>query len=135
MGTPELAGYRIIVLTNQLSWSWVAASFPRPPAKRAVVIALVAALSQLGNIAGSYVWGLKANGYRGSYGIVTAMFGTTIIGCWVLRVILVNLNKKLEAGEKAWESSRHVTEKTQRVEHLESSDEALAMKRGFRYLI
>ncbi|KAL7418282.1 hypothetical protein Q5752_006738 [Cryptotrichosporon argae] len=116
-------------------YSWISASFPRPPAKRAVAIALVNAFSQLGNIAGSYVWGLKANGYRQSYGIVTAMFGVTIAGCWIFRMVLVRLNAKLEAGETAWETKADVVDKTQRVEHMETKDEALKMKQGFRYLI
>ena len=34
-------------------YTWVSNSFPRPPSKRAVVVALVNAFSQLGNIAGS----------------------------------------------------------------------------------
>lgn len=37
-------------------YSWISSSFPRPPAKRAVAIALINAFSQLGNVAGSYVW-------------------------------------------------------------------------------
>ncbi|KAG8898875.1 hypothetical protein FRB99_007087 [Tulasnella sp. 403] len=36
-------------------YSWISNTFPRPPAKRAVALALVNAFSQLGNIAGSYV--------------------------------------------------------------------------------
>ncbi|KAG9584273.1 MFS general substrate transporter, partial [Aureobasidium melanogenum] len=44
-------------------YSWISSSFPRPPAKRAVAIALVNAFSQLGNVAGSYVWDLTENGY------------------------------------------------------------------------
>ncbi|KAK4689352.1 hypothetical protein P7C73_g766, partial [Tremellales sp. Uapishka_1] len=116
-------------------YSWISSSFPRPPAKRAVAIALINAFSQLGNIAGSYVWAMKANGYRNSYGVVTAMFGVTILGCFVFRTILVRLNKKLEAGEKAWEPKADITAKTQRVEHLETQDEALNMMKGFRYLI
>lgn len=36
--------------------SWVSNSIPRPPAKRAVALAFINAFSQLGNIAGSYVW-------------------------------------------------------------------------------
>ncbi|GFZ48538.1 hypothetical protein JCM24511_06286 [Saitozyma sp. JCM 24511] len=116
-------------------YSWISSSFPRPPAKRAVALALINAFSQLGNIAGSYVWGMTENGYRKSYGTVTAMFGITIVGCFLFKLILVNLNKKLEAGEKAWESKPDVVNKTRAVEHLESSDEALAMKKGFRYLV
>ncbi|WRT70375.1 uncharacterized protein IL334_007373 [Kwoniella shivajii] len=116
-------------------YSWISSSFPRPPAKRAVAIAMVNAFSQLGNIAGSYVWKLDANGYRKAYGIVTAMFGVAIIGAFIFRMILVNLNKKLEAGEQAWETRPDVTDKGQRLEHVERNDEALDMKRGFRYLI
>ncbi|WVN84904.1 uncharacterized protein L203_100040 [Cryptococcus depauperatus CBS 7841] len=116
-------------------YSWISSSFPRPPAKRAVAIALVNAFSQLGNIAGSYVWGLKANGYRKSYGIVVSMFGITIIGCFLFRQILVNLNKRLEAGEAAWEAKEDVTDKGQKLEHFEQRDEALNMRKGFRYLL
>ncbi|KEQ92715.1 hypothetical protein AUEXF2481DRAFT_68320 [Aureobasidium subglaciale EXF-2481] len=117
-------------------YSWISSSFPRPPAKRAVAIALVNAFSQLGNIAGSYVWDLKANGYRKSYGIVTAMFGITIVGCVVMKMILVNLNKKLEAGEAAaWASRPDVAEHTAEKEFLDNPDEALRMRQGFRYLV
>ncbi len=34
-------------------YTWVSNSFPRPPSKRAVAVALVNALSQTGNVAGS----------------------------------------------------------------------------------
>jgi len=55
--------------------AWLSTSFPRPPAKRAVALALINAFSQLGNVAGSYVWP-KPWGptYRNSYGIVSADF-------------------------------------------------------------
>ena len=36
------------------------------------------------------------------------MFGVTIIGCFIFKLILVRLNKRLEAGEKAWESKKDV---------------------------
>lgn len=123
------------VADQTCSYSWISSSFPRPPAKRAVAIAMVNAFSQLGNIAGSYVWNLSENGYRKSYGIVLAMFGITIVGCFIFRMILVNLNKKLEAGETAWEAKEDVTDKAQTLEHLEQKDEALKMRKGFRYLV
>ncbi|WVQ84894.1 hypothetical protein IAT38_007057 [Cryptococcus sp. DSM 104549] len=116
-------------------YSWISSSFPRPPAKRAVAIAMVNAFSQLGNIAGSYVWGLKENGYRKSYGIVLSMFGVTIAGCFIFRWILLGLNRKLEAGEAAWEAKEDVTDKGQKLEHFEQKDEALKMRKGFRYLV
>jgi predicted MFS family arabinose efflux permease len=117
-------------------YSWISSSFPRPPAKRAVAIALVNAFSQLGNVAGSYVWALTENGYRKSYGIVLSMFGVTIVGCIIMKMILVNLNKKLEAGEAAaWATRPDVLEHTAEKEFLESPDEALRMRQGFRYLV
>ncbi|KAH7318061.1 major facilitator superfamily domain-containing protein [Stachybotrys elegans] len=116
-------------------YSWISSSFPRPPAKRAVALALINAFSQLGNVAGSYVWALPDNGFRSSYGIVLAMFGVTIAGCWAFRAILANLNRKLEAGEAAWETHRDVADQTARIEYLDSPDEALRMKKGFRYLV
>ncbi|EAQ86289.1 hypothetical protein CHGG_07542 [Chaetomium globosum CBS 148.51] len=73
---------------------------PAPPAKRAVAIAMINAFSQLGNVAGSYVWDLKDNGFRKSYGIVTAMFGVTILGCFVFKLVLVRMNKQLEEAER-----------------------------------
>lgn len=92
------------VLTSSYSfivfYSWISSSFPRPPAKRAVAIAMINAFSQLGNVAGSYVWDLKDNGFRKSYGIVTAMFGVTILGCFVFKLVLVRMNKQLEEAER-----------------------------------
>jgi MFS family permease len=110
-------------------YSWISSSFPRPPAKRAVAIAMVNAFSQLGNVAGSYVWDLPENGFRKSYGIVLSMFGVTIVGCFLFRLILQGLNKKLEATEVAAD-----TEKTTQAE-VEDLDEALRMRKGFRYLV
>ncbi|KAF5025363.1 hypothetical protein F66182_2528 [Fusarium sp. NRRL 66182] len=117
-------------------YSWISSSFPRPPAKRAVAIAMINAFSQLGNVAGSYVWDLKENGYRKSYGIVLSMFGVTVVGCYLFRMILIDLNKKLEKGEaNAWETRQDVAAHTAAAETLDSPDEALRMKRDFRYLI
>lgn len=115
-------------------YAWISSSFPRPPAKRAVAIAFINAFSQLGNVAGSYVWNLKDNGYRKSYGIVTSMFGITIVGCLGLRIVLSNLNAKLEAKEKAWDAQNSAGQYGMEIRHTEA-DEALRMQRGFRYLV
>ncbi|KOS17141.1 putative transporter [Escovopsis weberi] len=109
-------------------YSWISSSFPRPPAKRAVAIALINAWSQLGNVAGSYVWDLKANGFRKSYGIVLAMFGVTIVGNYVFKMILHGLNRKLEEAETA----EHGKQAEAVGQH---EDEALRMRKGFRYLV
>lgn len=111
-------------------YSWISSTFIRPPAKRAVALAMINAFSQLGNIAGSYVWKMKENGYRKSYGIVLAMFGVAIFGCFLFRMILVAENKKLdqieaEAGGEGQADKRDAT-------HVENPN---APKRGFRYLV
>lgn len=116
-------------------YSWISSSFPRPPAKRAVAIAMINAFSQLGNIAGSYVWGLEDDGFRKSYGIVLSMFGITILGCYGFKLMLVNLNKKLDAGEEAWETRPDVAQQTANIELMDNTDEALRMRSGFRYLV
>jgi predicted MFS family arabinose efflux permease len=115
-------------------YSWISSSFPRPPAKRAVAIAMINAFSQLGNIAGSYVWNMKENGYRKSYGLVTAMFGVTIFGCYVFKVILQRLNKQIDDGETAWVTSGDVAEQTAKTEGV-SVEEGTKLRRGFRYLV
>jgi hypothetical protein len=91
---------------------------------------MINAFSQLGNVAGSYVWNLKKNGFRQSYGIVTAMFGVTIIGCLVLRVVLSNLNKKLEEQQRALDTQPDLAE-----EVMNHADESMRMQKGFRYLV
>ncbi|CAN8103904.1 unnamed protein product [Discula destructiva] len=137
MSTLNTAG-RYVALFLQASsyagfivfYSWISSSFPRPPAKRAVALAAINAFSQLGNVAGSYVWGLKADGYRKSYGIVTAMFGITIFACYAFKVILVRLNTKLERAELEGDAREDVADQT-----AEMEDEALRMRKGFRYLV
>lgn len=104
-------------------YSWISSSFPRPPAKRAVAIALINAFSQIGNIAGSYVWFDEANEYRKSYGIVAAMFGATIIGSLGFRTMLSRLNRELELREAEPEALE------------DSADEKLRLSKGFRYLV
>jgi MFS family permease len=115
-------------------YSWISSSFPRPPAKRAVAIAMINAFSQLGNICGSYVWNMKANGYRNSYGVVTAMFGVTIAGCYAFRVILVRLNKRLDDGTDAWVVKDDIAEQTAKTEGVDVEEGARKMQ-DFRYLI
>lgn len=95
-----------------------------------MAIAIINAFSQLGNVAGSYVWNLEDNGFRGSYGIVTAMFGLTILGCLAFRLILSNLNKKLDEQQRAVEDQPELEE-----EMMNQANEALRMQKGFRYLV
>jgi hypothetical protein len=123
--TASYAGYIVF-------YSWISTSFPRPPAKRAVAIALINAFAQLGNVAGSYVWNLEENGYRKSYGIVSAMFGATIVGALIFRMMLSRLNKQLEEQDQAWVAQPDA-DVAQQV--MDKPDEALRMQKGFRYLV
>ncbi|EIN10908.1 MFS general substrate transporter [Punctularia strigosozonata HHB-11173 SS5] len=80
--------------------AWVSNSVPRPPSKRAVALAFINAFSQLGNIAGSYVWPTGwGPSYTNSYAITISSFGFCIILCFVFRMHLQTLNKKLEERE------------------------------------
>ena len=75
------------------------------------------------------MWSLKANGFRGSYGIVTAMFGATVVGALVLRTMLARMNKQLEERE-AWGTQPDVAQQMN-----DEADEAQKMQMGFRYLL
>lgn len=116
-------------------YSWISSSFPRPPAKRAVAIAMINAFSQLGNVAGSYVWDLKENGYRKSYGIVTSMFVATIIGAWAIRMMLVRLNKKLARGEieADWETNSDAATRAVKSVTFVGGEVAVKERPAFRY--
>lgn len=103
-----------------------------------MALAAINAFSQFGNIAGSYVWNLEADGFRKSYGIVTAMFGVTIAGCFVFKMSLMQLNKKLEAEEMAELDAGEDgpgAHAAATATESKTSDEALNMRKGFRYLV
>lgn len=110
-------------------FSWISSSFPRPPAKRAVALAMINAFSQTGNICGSYVWKLKANGYRIAYAVVLAMFVVAAFGCYLFKLILLNENKKLEALEREVEATEPGKDTVLHVE------EGVTLRKGFRYLV
>ncbi|KAH7344160.1 MFS general substrate transporter [Rhizoctonia solani] len=116
--------------------SWVSNSIPRPPAKRAVALAFINAFSQLGNVAGSYVWPRAWEPtYRKSYAICIACFGLAIAMAFFLRQHLIHLNKRLDRGE-AVEGISERTEAIQEAAELEGVPvEELRMRRqGFRFL-
>ncbi|KZT13068.1 MFS general substrate transporter [Laetiporus sulphureus 93-53] len=80
--------------------AWVSNSIPRPPAKRAVALAFINAFSQLGNIAGSYVWPSKWGlSYRYSYAICIAANGMCIVLCYAFKRHLERLNARMEREE------------------------------------
>ncbi|OJT09055.1 hypothetical protein TRAPUB_80 [Trametes pubescens] len=81
--------------------TWISNSIPRPPSKRAVALAFINAFSQLGNIAGSYVWP-KAWGlsYSNSYAICISTNGLCIIMCYVFKRHLERENAKFAKKEQ-----------------------------------
>lgn len=117
-------GLMLAPLSDVIMYSWMASSFPRPPALRAVAIALLNAVSQLGNIAGSYIWD-KSWGptYRNSYIITLVCFAVGAVLNFVFAMMLRRMNKQLEERERAWEAD----------EGREREEEALP--RGFRFLV
>ncbi|KAI0729320.1 MFS general substrate transporter [Fomitopsis betulina] len=81
--------------------AWLSNSIPRPPAKRAVAIAVINAFSQLGNIAGSYIWPTGwGPTYRYSCVICIATSGFCIILCYGFKLHLEHLNHQLEKRER-----------------------------------
>ena len=81
--------------------AWISNSIPRPPSKRAVALALINAFSQLGNVAGSYVWPSNwGPTYHNAYAICIATNGFTIVMCYVFKRYLEAQNKKAELKEE-----------------------------------
>lgn len=79
-------------------YAWVSNTFARPPAKRAVAVAFVNAFSQLGNVAGSYVWpSMWGPTYTNSYAICISTGGFSILLLAFMKVHLERKNKKMDA--------------------------------------
>jgi len=120
-------------------FAWLSNTLPRPPAKRAVSLAFINAFSQLGNVAGSYVfpsnWGPT---YRFSFAICLAMFGMSIIMVFVMRSHLMLENKKMDRGERVAGAmeTREEEEELRRTAELEgvSIEEVRANRKKWRYL-
>lgn len=73
------------------------------------------------------------NGYRNSYGVVTAMFGVTIIGCLIFRAMLIRLNKRLDEGIDTWVVHGDVAEQTAATEGV-NLEEGMKIMAGYRYM-
>lgn len=57
-----------------------------------------------------------------------------MVGCYIFKVILQRLNKKLDEGEAAWETRGDVAERTAEVEGM-TIEEGQRMMKGYRYLV
>jgi len=90
---PGIYGGFVIVL------AWISNSIPRPPAKRAVALAFVNAVSNSSSIYASYMYPKSAGPrYVVAMSVNSVMCFIAICAAFVLRVILVRLNKKLDQG-------------------------------------
>ncbi|KXN84326.1 hypothetical protein AN958_12741 [Leucoagaricus sp. SymC.cos] len=115
---------------------WVSNAVPRPPAKRAAAMAIVNGCGNLGNLIGSYTWkaawGPK---YHQSMAISLSGLVLSTLLSIVIRQVLINKNKKLDADEKAAMdiADRERVEEAARLEGL-TFDQAMERRKGFRYL-
>ncbi|KAG2338781.1 MFS general substrate transporter [Suillus weaverae] len=92
------AGYMVF-------WGWVNNTFTGEPAKRAVAVALVNALAQAGNIAGSYAWQSRwGPTYRYSYAVCIAALGVSTGICGGMHMHLKRLNEQNARKERDNES-------------------------------
>jgi hypothetical protein len=62
------------------------------------------------------------------------MFGVTIAGCLIFKIILVRLNKRLDDGLDAWVVHDDVAEQTAAVEGVDVEEGKKKMG-DFRYLV
>ncbi|QRW04887.1 major facilitator superfamily transporter [Ceratobasidium sp. AG-Ba] len=102
---------------------------------RAVALALINAFSQLGNIAGSYVWPSKwGKTYHYSYAICIACFGVAIIMCYAFRMHLITLNQRLDNGEvvEGMQERQDAMEEAAELEGV-TVEEIRARRKGFRF--
>ncbi|KAG2155721.1 major facilitator superfamily domain-containing protein [Suillus clintonianus] len=81
--TPILSGYLVL-------WGWINNTFAREPAKRAVVIALINAVGQIGN----------GPTYRYSYAISIAAIGVSTAMFGGMHLYLKHLNEQIERNER-----------------------------------
>ncbi|KAL0576310.1 hypothetical protein V5O48_005686 [Marasmius crinis-equi] len=85
------AGYIVLL-------AWISNTFIRSAKERAVAIAFINGFSQLGNIAGSYVWPkIWGPTYRNSYAIAISTTGLVIIMALIMKVHLSSVNKQLDS--------------------------------------
>ncbi|KAF8228548.1 MFS general substrate transporter [Tricholoma matsutake] len=115
---------------------WVSNAVPRPPAKRAAAIGIVNGCGNIGNLIGSYTWkaawGPK---YHQSMVISLAALVFSTVLSFIIRQMLINKNKKLEADEKAALEGANQVRVTEaaRLEGM-TFEQALERRKGYRYL-
>lgn len=79
--------------------AWISNSLPRPPAKRAAALAFINAVSNSSSIYASYMYNASAAPrYVVAMSVNCVMAAMAILMAFILRSILVRLNRKLEQG-------------------------------------
>jgi hypothetical protein len=101
--------------------AWISNTIARPPAKRAVALALINAVSNASQIYAAYMYS-GAPRYILAFSVNCGTILLSIALAIVLRIILARANKKLDRGEEV----RNATNAVMQGE---------AMRKGFRYLI
>ncbi|KAK7054437.1 hypothetical protein VNI00_003635 [Paramarasmius palmivorus] len=115
---------------------WVSNILPRPPAKRAAAIGIVNGCGNIGNLIGAFTW--KSDwgpGYHQSMIISLAALAFSTALALVIRQMIIRDNRKLDEDEKAAMegANRARVEEAARLEGI-TFEEAMARRRGFRYL-
>ncbi|KAG6329582.1 hypothetical protein ID866_9507 [Astraeus odoratus] len=121
---------------TMLSIVWTVNTFPRPPSKRAVAVALVTGIGGTGSVIGSYIW--KASWgpqYHPTLLITSCSYAFGIIVAFVIRYLLIRENQHMERlGIDTMEKTQ--LERIEKAAELEriTFEEAFVLRKGFRYL-
>ncbi|KAG0697641.1 major facilitator superfamily domain-containing protein, partial [Suillus ampliporus] len=90
-----------VVAGTMVHWGWISNTFHRESAKRAVAIASINGLGQIGSIAGSYLWPSKwGPTYRYSYAICLAAIVVSTGMFGVMHLYLKHQNERIERNER-----------------------------------
>ncbi|KAF8137265.1 major facilitator superfamily domain-containing protein [Boletus edulis] len=116
---------------SALILNWVSNAIPRPPAKRSVAMGMVNGLG----VAGSYIWKAEwGPEYHQSMAIALCAFVLASFLGLVMRQMLIHENKQMERDEKELtEGQRKRIEGAAKLEGI-SFEEAVRLRKGFRYL-
>jgi hypothetical protein len=112
--------------------AWISNTLPRPPAKRAVALALINAVSNATSIYASYMYQDKdAPRFIPAMTVNAITLLIAMLCALILRIMLTKLNKRLERGGEVDGISRETG-----VENITAGGGSeRQMKHGFRYLV
>lgn len=124
---------------NAILYAWVVSAIPRPPAKRAVVLAFMNCVGNLASVWTPFTYRTQdAPHYRLSLGICIGLELTALICAITLRWYLMNQNAELERLESAgYEPSGKELKRLEKMAEIQGIDiaEARKLQRGYRYTL